>query len=83
MSGDCIWRGIRDGDARRAVQAYTGARYIQHSTGVADGVEGFLSFFEPFMQRNPKREIEIVRAIEDGSCSCTPTNASTAASRNG
>lgn len=59
--------GIRDGFARRAVEAYTGDRYTQHSTGVADGVDGFLAFFEPFMVRNPKREIEIVRAIEDGS----------------
>ncbi len=59
--------GIRDGNARQAVEAYTGDRYTQHSTGVADGVEGFLEFFEPFMERNPTREIEIVRAIEDGS----------------
>lgn len=59
--------GIRDGNAREAVLAYTGARYTQHSTGVADDVEGFMAFFEPFLLRNPRREIEIVRAIEDGS----------------
>lgn len=58
--------GIRDGRVREAVTAYTGVRYTQHSTGVADGVEGFVEFFEPFMARNPKRAIEIVRAIEDG-----------------
>jgi len=58
--------GIRDGHARRAVEACTGDRYTQHSTGVADGVEGFVAFFEPFLARNPIREIEIVRAIEDG-----------------
>lgn len=33
--------GIRDGRVREAVEAYTGDRYTQHSTGVADGVEGF------------------------------------------
>lgn len=59
--------GIRDGHARAAVEACTGDRYTQHSTGVRDGVEGFLEFFEPFLARNPVREIEIVRAIEDGS----------------
>ncbi len=58
--------GIRDGNAREAVTKYTGDRYTQHSTGVRDGVEGFVEFFEPFIKRNPKREIEIVRGWEDG-----------------
>lgn len=57
--------GIRDGNAREAVTKYTGARYTQHSTGVKDGVEGFVEFFEPFIARNPKRDIQIIRAIED------------------
>ncbi len=58
--------GIRDGNARAAVEAYTGDRYTQHSTGVRDGVEGFVEFFEPFIERNPKRDIDIVRSIVDG-----------------
>ncbi len=58
--------GIRDGKIREAVTKYTGARYTQHSTGVRDGAEGFIEFFEPFIERNPKRDIQIVRAIEDG-----------------
>ena len=58
--------GIRDGRVREAVAEHTGERYTQHSAGVADGPEGFIAFFEPFVARNPKREIEIVRAIEDG-----------------
>ncbi|MEO0484896.1 MAG: nuclear transport factor 2 family protein [Pseudomonadota bacterium] len=58
--------GIAGGNARAAVEAYTGHRYTQHSTGVGDGAEGFLAFFEPFVERNPKREIEIVRILEDG-----------------
>ena len=58
--------GIASGDAREAVFKYTGHRYTQHSTGVADGAEGFLAFFEPFVERNPKRDIEILRIIEDG-----------------
>lgn len=59
--------GIRDGNARAALDRYIGDRYTQHSAGVADGKEGFLAFFEPFLARNPSREIEVVRAIEDGS----------------
>ena len=58
--------GIAGGNAREAVMTYTGHRYTQHSTGVGDGAEGFLAFFEPFVERNPKRAIEIVRILEDG-----------------
>ena len=58
--------GIASGNAREAVQKYTGHRYTQHSTGVGDGAEGFLAFFEPFVERNPEREIEIIRILEDG-----------------
>ncbi|MCP4817955.1 MAG: hypothetical protein GY883_02125 [Shimia sp.] len=59
-------KGIRDGQAEEAINAYTGARYTQHSTGVADGKEGFLAFFGPFIERNPERDIRIVRALQDG-----------------
>ena len=58
--------GIRDGNAKEALDKYTGDRYIQHSAGVADGKEGFLAFFLPFLERNPKRDIVVKRAIEDG-----------------
>ena len=58
--------GIRDGHPREAVARYTGARYTQHSTGVRDGMDGFVEFFEDFIARNPVRDIRIVRAIEDG-----------------
>ncbi len=59
--------GIRDGNVRAAVEAYTGDRYTQHSTGVADGVEGFVEFFNPFVENNPVRDIQVVRSIVDGS----------------
>ncbi|MEM7762538.1 MAG: nuclear transport factor 2 family protein [Pseudomonadota bacterium] len=58
--------GIAGGNARAAVEKYTGNRYTQHSTGVGDGVEGFLEFFEPFLERNPDRQIDIVCLYEDG-----------------
>ena len=58
--------GIRDGNAREAITKYTGERYTQHSTGVKDGVEGFLEFFEPFLERNPVRDIRVIRSVVDG-----------------
>ncbi|MGH9845836.1 MAG: nuclear transport factor 2 family protein [Blastocatellia bacterium] len=58
--------GIRDGNAREAVTKYTGERYTQHSAGVKDGIEGFVEFFEPFLARNPVRDIQVIRSIEHG-----------------
>lgn len=58
--------GIRDGKIWDALNAHTGARYTQHSTGVGDGQQGFADFFGPFLERNPVRDIRVVRAIEDG-----------------
>lgn len=58
--------GINQGHAKEALDKYIGDRYTQHSTGVADEKEGFLEFFIPFLERNPIRDIKIVRAIEDG-----------------
>lgn len=59
--------GIQKGKPREAVAAYTGDCYTQHSTGVADGQEGFIASFEPFIERNPVREFRVVRALQDGS----------------
>ena len=57
---------IRDGDAAAAIARYAGDRYTQHSTPVRDGPEGFVEFFDDFLQRNPIRDIQILRAFEDG-----------------
>jgi predicted SnoaL-like aldol condensation-catalyzing enzyme len=57
---------IRDGNYIDAINAYAGERYTQHSTPVKDGKVGFIEFFADFAERNPVRDIEIVRAFEDG-----------------
>lgn len=57
---------IRDGDYVAAINAYAGDRYTQHSTPVKDGKEGFVEFFADFVERNPTREIQIIRGFEDG-----------------
>lgn len=57
---------IRDGNYVAAVNKYTGERYTQHSTPVRDGKEGFIEFFADFVERNPERDIDIVRGFEDG-----------------
>lgn len=57
---------IRDGNYVEAINTYAGDRYTQHSTPVKDGKEGFVEFFADFVERNPERDIEIVRGFEDG-----------------
>ena len=57
--------GIRDGKIE-VIKQYTGDRYTQHSTGVADGTQGFIDFFEGFLQRTNNRDIRVIRTIEDG-----------------
>ena len=57
---------IRDGNYVDAINSYSGTRYTQHSTPVKDGEEGFIEFFADFVERNPVRDIEIVRVFEDG-----------------
>lgn len=58
--------GIRDGRIE-VVRELSGARYTQHSSGVADGATGFEEFFKGFLERTKKRDIRVIRAIEDGS----------------
>lgn len=59
-------RAIRDGDFVNAINEYAGDRYTQHSTPVKDGKTGFIEFFGEFARRNPVRDIQILRAFEDG-----------------
>ena len=57
--------GIKDGNMD-VVDQYSGSRYTQHSTGVADGAQGFKDFFKGFLERTKERDIRVVRTIEDG-----------------
>ena len=58
-------QGIKEGKVE-VVKEYSGSRYTQHSTGVADGAQGFMDFFKGFVERTTDRDIRIIRAIEDG-----------------
>ena len=58
-------KGIKEGEVE-VVNEYSGSRYTQHSTGVADGAQGFIDFFKGFLERTSARDIRIIRAIEDG-----------------
>jgi predicted SnoaL-like aldol condensation-catalyzing enzyme len=58
--------GLAEDPPEEAVAAYTGDVYTRHSFGLKRGQEGFIEFVADFVERNPNRHIEIVRAWEDG-----------------
>jgi len=61
-----LYKNAINGGNIDVIDQYVGDRYTQHSTPVKDGRDGFREFFEDFLQRNPKRDIQIIRAIEEG-----------------
>lgn len=56
---------LRDGRVRQATEMFTGDLLKQHTTGVMDGIEGYVQFFTPFVQSHKNRDVRIIRAIED------------------
>ncbi|MEO9485108.1 MAG: nuclear transport factor 2 family protein [Ekhidna sp.] len=55
-----------EGDPRKAVEAYVGNEYIQHNPDVANGLDGFIAYFERMKQEYPDKSIEFVRCIAEG-----------------
>nr|WP_299486051.1 ester cyclase [uncultured Allomuricauda sp.] len=55
-----------EGNPKKAVQLYIGKEYIQHNPDVADGTQGFISYFERMQKEYPNKDIEFVRCIAEG-----------------
>ncbi|MEM1258244.1 MAG: ester cyclase [Bacteroidota bacterium] len=54
------------GNPRKAVERYIGKEYIQHNPDVADGPDGFISYFERMQKEYPDKSIAFVRCIAEG-----------------
>ena len=61
-----FYKAAYEGNPKDAVQQYIGNEYIQHNPDVADGLEGFINYFERMQKEYPEKSIEFVRCIAEG-----------------
>ncbi len=61
-----FYRMAYEGSPREAVDLYIGEEYVQHNPAVADGVQGFINYFERMKKEYPNKSIEFVRCITEG-----------------
>ena len=54
-----------EGNPKQATKLYVGKEYIQHNPAVANGIEGFIEYFERMKEEYPKKSIEFVRIISE------------------
>ena len=52
-----------EGQPQKAIDLYVGEEYIQHNPAVADGQQGFVSYFEKMQIEYPEKSLEFVRCI--------------------
>lgn len=55
-----------EGNPKKAIELYVGDKYIQHNPHVADGLQGFIDYFERMQKEYPQKSIEFVRCIAEG-----------------
>jgi len=61
-----FYKAAYEGNPRGAIETYVGKEYIQHNPDVADGLEGFIIYFERMQNEYPDKSIEFVRCIAEG-----------------
>lgn len=55
-----------EGNPRKAVDLFVGKEYIQHNPDVADGLSGFIEYFQRMKEEYPDKSIDFVRCIAEG-----------------
>jgi len=54
------------GNPKAAIEKFVGKEYIQHNPDIADGTNGFITYFERMHNEYPNKSIEFVRCIAEG-----------------
>lgn len=54
-----------EGNPQKAIELYIGDEYIQHNPDVADGLQGFIEYFERMQKEYANKSIEFVRCIAE------------------
>ena len=54
------------GNPKAAIEQYVGEEYVQHNPDVADGLQGFIDYFERMQREYTDKSIEFVRCIAEG-----------------
>ena len=54
------------GKPKAAVEQYVGMEYVQHNPDVADGISGFVDYFQRMQKEYPNKSIDFVRCIAEG-----------------
>lgn len=61
-----FYKTAYEGNPKKAIKNYVGDQYIQHNPDVADGLNGFIEYFERMQNEYPDKSIEFVRCIAEG-----------------
>lgn len=52
-----------EGNPKKAVELYVGDEYIQHNPDVANGLQGFIDYFDRMQKEYPEKSIKFLRVI--------------------
>ncbi len=55
-----------EGQPKKAIETFVGNEYIQHNPDVADGLTGFINYFDRMQTEYPEKSIAFVRCIAEG-----------------
>ena len=61
-----FYRMAYEGNPQKAVELYLGDDYIQHNPDVANGLQGFIDYFDRMQEEYPEKSIDFVRSIAEG-----------------